>query len=49
MTVNSPDHSNRKTIDIGDGLVMRWSTKADTDNVVDLVSNSFRVMSIIQP
>ncbi|KAG0245683.1 hypothetical protein B0O80DRAFT_439220 [Mortierella sp. GBAus27b] len=49
MTVTSHDHSNRKTIDIGDGLVMRWSTKADTDNVVDLISNSFRWLALGDP
>ncbi|KAG0302448.1 hypothetical protein BGZ99_002991, partial [Dissophora globulifera] len=34
--------SQRKTIDIGDGLIMRWSTKADTTNVSALVSEAFR-------
>ena len=35
--------SQRKTIDIGDGLIMRWSTNADTENVANLVGDSFRV------
>lgn len=43
MTITHPDSSKRKTIDMGDGLIMRWSTKVDTDNVADLVSNCFRV------
>ncbi|KAI1317704.1 hypothetical protein EDD11_008010 [Mortierella claussenii] len=34
--------SQRKTIDIGAGLIMRWSSKADTDNVAKLVGDAFR-------
>ncbi|CAO3571926.1 unnamed protein product [Mortierella alpina] len=29
-------------IDIGDGLIMRWSTKADADDVGNLLSEAFR-------
>ncbi|KAG0196593.1 hypothetical protein BGX33_001491 [Mortierella sp. NVP41] len=39
----------RKPIDIGDGLVMRWSTKADTKNVEELVSDAFKWMSFGGP
>ncbi|KAF9940148.1 hypothetical protein BGZ65_007903 [Modicella reniformis] len=49
MTVTHAEPSQRKTIDIGDGLIMRWSTKADTDNVVDLVSRSFRWLPLGDP
>lgn len=31
------------TVDLGDGLVMRWSSKDDMDNVVTLIGESFRV------
>ncbi|KAF9357662.1 hypothetical protein BGX26_003337 [Mortierella sp. AD094] len=44
MTVEEffPQTSQRKTIDIGDGLIMRWSTKKDTHNVSNLVKDAFR-------
>ncbi|KAF8974922.1 hypothetical protein BGZ46_009594 [Entomortierella lignicola] len=29
-------------IDIGDGLIMRWSTRADAENVGDLIGDAFR-------
>ncbi|KAG0305324.1 hypothetical protein BGZ98_004329, partial [Dissophora globulifera] len=32
----------RKTIEIGDGLIMRWSTKADTTNVSALLAEAFK-------
>jgi len=35
---------SRKTIQLDDGLVMRWSTTADTDNVVLLLGQAFRVI-----
>ncbi|KAG0287185.1 hypothetical protein BGZ98_004772, partial [Dissophora globulifera] len=34
--------NQRKTIDIGDGLIMRWSTKADIANVSTLLADGFR-------
>ncbi|KAF9911954.1 hypothetical protein EC991_001401 [Linnemannia zychae] len=42
-------HDRSKVIDIGDGLIMRWSTKADTDNVVQLVGDSFRWLTLGDP
>lgn len=39
----SDGHDYNKIIEIGDGLIMRWSTKADSDNVAELVGDSFRV------
>ncbi|KAF9911158.1 hypothetical protein BX616_010662 [Lobosporangium transversale] len=41
MVVSSQSFE-RPTIDIGDGLIMRWSSKADTDNVINLVGDAFR-------
>ncbi|KAG0286713.1 hypothetical protein BGZ98_004978, partial [Dissophora globulifera] len=41
--------SQRKTIDIGDGLIMRWSTKADTTNVCTLASDAFRWFQHLRP
>ncbi|KAG0303222.1 hypothetical protein BGZ98_006888, partial [Dissophora globulifera] len=41
--------SQRKTIDIGDGLIMRWSTKADTTNVSTLIAEAFRWLPIGGP
>ncbi|KAF9436561.1 hypothetical protein BGZ76_003609 [Entomortierella beljakovae] len=41
--------SQRKTIDIGDGLIMRWSTKADTENVIALLMNAFKWLPIGDP
>ncbi|KAG0282031.1 hypothetical protein BGZ96_000897 [Linnemannia gamsii] len=38
----SDGHDYSKVIEIGDGLIMRWSTKADSDNVVELIGDSFR-------
>ncbi|KAG0050613.1 hypothetical protein BGZ83_004617 [Gryganskiella cystojenkinii] len=34
----------RKPIDLGNGLIMRWSTNADTANVSSLVGESFKWM-----
>ncbi|KAF9153189.1 hypothetical protein BG015_003893 [Linnemannia schmuckeri] len=42
-------HDHSKVIDIGDGLIMRWSTKADTDNVVQLIGDSFRWLPLGDP
>ncbi|KAG0262779.1 hypothetical protein BG011_009700 [Mortierella polycephala] len=42
MAVESQHTSLHKTVDLGDGLVMRWSTKADTENVASLVSEAFK-------
>lgn len=35
---------SRKTIQLDDGLVMRWSTTADTDNLALLLGQAFRVI-----
>jgi len=35
--------TDRKAIDIGDGLIMRWSTSADAANVASLVAKAFTV------
>ena len=43
MTVSQPQSNQRQTIDLGNGLIMRWSTAADTDNLAKLLSESFRV------
>ncbi|KAF9549471.1 hypothetical protein EC957_003860 [Mortierella hygrophila] len=45
--IDVQDHS--KVTDIGDGLIMRWSTKADTDNVVQLVGDCFRWLPLGDP
>ncbi|KAI1318270.1 hypothetical protein EDD11_006966 [Mortierella claussenii] len=42
MTIMHIHTDHRKTIDIGDGLIMRWSTRADTANVTLLVGDCFR-------
>ena len=36
-------HMRPEKIDIGDGLIMRWSTKKDADNVAGLMAEAFRV------
>ncbi|KAF9130517.1 hypothetical protein BGW39_002975 [Mortierella sp. 14UC] len=46
---NHNHHDRSKVIDIGDGLIMRWSTKADTDNVVQLVGDCFRWLALGDP
>ncbi|KAF9972711.1 hypothetical protein BGZ73_004158 [Actinomortierella ambigua] len=43
-SITTPQH-NKQIIDIGDGLIMRWSTAADTENVADLVGDAFRYSS----
>ncbi|KAG0048423.1 hypothetical protein BGZ83_006607 [Gryganskiella cystojenkinii] len=42
MTVIHFQTSQRKTIDLGEGLIMRWSTAADTENLQKITSESFR-------
>ncbi|KAF9578393.1 hypothetical protein BGW38_005815, partial [Lunasporangiospora selenospora] len=42
--VDTQDRSQR--IEIGDGLVMRWSTRADADDVADCVGEAFRWLPI---
>lgn len=32
--------------DLGDGLVMRWSTTEDKDNIADCLADAFRVKSL---
>ncbi|KAF9561823.1 hypothetical protein EC968_005601 [Mortierella alpina] len=41
--------TDRKTIDIGNGLIMRWSTSADAANVASLVAEAFKWMSVNGP
>ncbi|KAK3843213.1 MAG: hypothetical protein J3R72DRAFT_441075 [Linnemannia gamsii] len=49
-TESNDNHFDRsKTIEIGDGLIMRWSTKADTSNVVKLVGDSFNWFAMGDP
>ncbi|KAG0356122.1 hypothetical protein BC939DRAFT_445776 [Gamsiella multidivaricata] len=38
-----------RTVDLGDGLIMRWSTKADSDNVAELMGEAFRWLSFLDP
>ncbi|KAF8935397.1 hypothetical protein BGZ47_009966 [Haplosporangium gracile] len=38
-----------RTVDLGDGLIMRWSTKADSNHVEELVGDSFRWILFGQP
>ncbi|KAG0375123.1 hypothetical protein BGX24_009515 [Mortierella sp. AD032] len=38
-----------RIVDLGDGLIMRWSTKADSKNVQDLVGDSFRWLLFGKP
>jgi hypothetical protein len=33
-------------IDLGNGLIMRWSSRDDADNVGDLLAEAFRVMNL---
>ncbi|KAF9895745.1 hypothetical protein BX616_008922, partial [Lobosporangium transversale] len=37
-----PVQKRSQRIDIGDGLVMRWSTREDADNVADCMAEAFR-------
>ncbi|KAG0232900.1 hypothetical protein BGW42_007809 [Actinomortierella wolfii] len=43
-----PQHKPQ-VIDIGDGLIMRWSTSADVENVAELVGDAFRFSSFNKP
>lgn len=36
-------HMRPDRIDIGDGLLLRWSTKEDEANVADLMADIFKV------
>ncbi|KAF9941443.1 hypothetical protein BGZ75_006798 [Mortierella antarctica] len=49
MTVLQYQTSQRKTIDLGDGLIMRWSTHADTENVGNLIADAFRWVPLGNP
>ncbi|KAF9572023.1 hypothetical protein EC968_010428 [Mortierella alpina] len=49
MTVLQYQTSQRKTIDLGDGLIMRWSTTADTENVGNLLADAFRWVPLGNP
>ncbi|KAG0350261.1 hypothetical protein BG005_010203 [Podila minutissima] len=40
---------SRKTIQLDDGLVLRWSTTADTDNVALLLGQAFRWLFVGDP
>ncbi|KAG0228287.1 hypothetical protein BGW42_002279 [Actinomortierella wolfii] len=39
----SPENQGQ-IVDIGDGLIMRWSTTADADNVSELMGDAFRFL-----
>ncbi|GJJ68966.1 hypothetical protein EMPS_01312 [Entomortierella parvispora] len=41
--------SSTAPVDLGNGLVMRWSTKDDTDNICSLVGASFKWMTFPGP
>ncbi|KAF9975045.1 hypothetical protein BGZ73_001405 [Actinomortierella ambigua] len=43
VSQGSPSQQGQ-VIDIGDGLIMRWSTSADADNVAELMGDSFRFL-----
>ncbi|KAF9959001.1 hypothetical protein BGZ72_010441 [Mortierella alpina] len=49
MTVLHYQTSQRKTIDLGNGLIMRWSTNADTENVGNLIAEAFRWVPLGNP
>ncbi|CAO3569685.1 unnamed protein product [Mortierella alpina] len=49
MTVLQYQTSQRSTIDLGDGLIMRWSTNADTENVGNLIAEAFRWVPLGNP
>ncbi|KAI1319916.1 hypothetical protein EDD11_002591 [Mortierella claussenii] len=42
MTDFHPQASQRITINLGDGLIMRWSTHADAENIVALCGEAFK-------
>jgi hypothetical protein len=47
MTVEIPlvqKAQRSERIDIGDGLVMRWSISNDADNIADCMALAFRVI-----
>lgn len=41
-------HMRPDRINIGDGLLLRWSTKEDEANVADLMANVFMVSTMIE-
>lgn len=46
----SPTKPTRpERIDIGDGLIMRWSTKADAKNIADCMGECFKVLVFSLP
>ncbi|KAF8937966.1 hypothetical protein EDD21DRAFT_74921 [Dissophora ornata] len=47
--MHSPATPRHATIDIGDGLIMRWSTHADATNVSELIGDAFRWHSFPNP
>ncbi|KAG0291904.1 hypothetical protein BGZ96_004705 [Linnemannia gamsii] len=52
MTVEIPSvqkAQRSERIDIGDGLVMRWSTRDDADNIADCMALAFRWSAIGEP
>ncbi|KAG0013716.1 hypothetical protein BGZ82_002034 [Podila clonocystis] len=52
MTKESPlfyQTDSRKTIQLDDGLILRWSTTDDTDNVALLLGQAFRWLSVGDP
>lgn len=49
MTVEAPIVQNTQRperIDIGDGLVMRWSTIKDANNIADCMAHAFKVFCL---
>ncbi|KAG0205534.1 hypothetical protein BGX28_002833 [Mortierella sp. GBA30] len=41
-TTSLREEPRPQRIDLGDGLIMRWSTRADKDNVADCLAESFK-------
>ncbi|KAG0221322.1 hypothetical protein BGX31_009994 [Mortierella sp. GBA43] len=38
-----------ETVDIGDGIILRWSTKEDAENIADCMAEAFRWIPSIDP
>ncbi|GJJ77732.1 hypothetical protein EMPS_10091 [Entomortierella parvispora] len=49
MTATQSQSNSTEPIDLGNGLIMRWSTAADIDNLAKLLSESFRWLGIGDP
>ncbi|KAK3816417.1 MAG: hypothetical protein J3Q66DRAFT_440849 [Benniella sp.] len=36
-------------VDLGDGIILRWSTQDDTENIADCMAEAFRWVPVIEP